>query len=215
METPWEGRVVSAEEFERLQQLYRPLADAVRELIDATVRTEADEATVAAAANAVREVSGSLRPFTEHGWHAVRNAETGRPLAFTNPAAGQRNPIAPPMEVHHRADGHFVSDVTLGAAYEGPPGTVHGGIVALVLDQLLGEAATEGLTLAKFTGTITLRYLRGTPLGPLHAEAWVERIDGHKTYAHGFIGDAQGPTAEAAGVFIMPAWARESQETAG
>lgn len=215
MTTPWEGRLVSPEEFERLQQRYRPLADAVRELIDATVRTEADEATAAAAATAVRGITASLHPFTEKGWHAVRNAETGRPLAFTNPAAGQRNPIAPPMEVQHRADGHFVSDVTLGAAYEGPPGTVHGGIVALVLDQLLGEAATEGLTLAKFTGTITLRYLRGTPLGPLHAEAWVDRIEGHKTYAHGFIGDAQGPTAEAEGVFVMPAWARESQENAG
>lgn len=214
MVTRWEGRLVSAEEFDRLQELYRPLADAVRELIDATVRTEADEATAAAAANVVRGVSASLRPFTQKGWHAVRHADTGRPLASTNPAAGQRNPIAPPMEVRQQPDGRCVTDIVLGPAYEGPPGTVHGGIVALVLDQLLGEAATEGLTLAKFTGTITLRYLRGTPLGPLHAEAWVDRIDGHKTYAHGFISDAQGTTAQAEGVFIMPAWARESQETA-
>ena len=80
MDTPWEGRLISAEEFDRLQQLYRPLADAVRELIDATVRTEADEVTVAAAANAVREVSASLTPFTEQGWHAVRHADTGQRL---------------------------------------------------------------------------------------------------------------------------------------
>ena len=85
---------------------------------------------------------------------------------------------------------------------------VHGGISALVLDHLLGEASSGGLTKPRFTGTITLRYLRGTALGPVHAEARIDRIEGHKTYARGFIGDADGPTVEAEGVFITPAWAR-------
>ncbi|MBU3707204.1 MAG: PaaI family thioesterase, partial [Mycobacterium sp.] len=130
---------------------------------------------------------------------------------FTNPAAGWRNPLAPPMEIYRNGDGRCWSDFTLGAAYEGPPGMAHGGIAALVLDQLLGEAATSGLTEPRFTGTISLRYLRGTPLGRLHAEAHVDRVEGHKTYARGFISDGQGPTVEAEGVFIMPAWARENQ----
>ena len=86
---------------------------------------------------------------------------------------------------------------------------MHGGISALVLDHLLGEAASAGLTKPRFTGTITLRYLRRTPLGPLHAEAHVDRIDGHKTYARGFISDADGTSVEAEGVFITPAWARD------
>jgi acyl-coenzyme A thioesterase PaaI-like protein len=55
----------------------------------------------------------------------------------------------------------------LQALYE--PGLVHGGMCALVLDQLLGEAASDGLTKPLFTGTITLKYLRGTPLGLLRA----------------------------------------------
>lgn len=63
-------------------------------------------------------------------------------------------------------------------------------------------------TLPKFTGTISLRYLRGTPLGPLRAEAYIEDTEDHKTYARGFISDSEGPTAEAEGVFIMPPWAR-------
>ena len=71
------------------------------------------------------------------------------------------------MVIHHDGDGRCWSEFTLGAAYEGPPGLVHGGICALVLDHLLGEAASEGLTKPRFTGTITLKYLRGTPLGPL------------------------------------------------
>jgi hypothetical protein len=207
-----EGKVISAAEFDRLQGLYGPLAEAVRELIDATVRTNADERTVTDATAAVRAVTDSLRPLNDHGWQALRHADTGRPLLFTNPAAGWRNPIAPPMVVHYDGADRCWSDFSLGAAYEGPPGMVHGGIAALVLDQLLGEVATSGLTKPKFTGTISLRYLRGTPLGALHAEAHVDRSEGHKTYARGVISDAQGPTVEAEGLFIMPAWAREQTD---
>ena len=37
------------------------------------------------------------------------------------------------------------------------PTLVHGGVSALVLDHMLGEAASEGLTKPQFTGTITCR----------------------------------------------------------
>ena len=42
------------------------------------------------------------------------------------------------------------------------------------------------------TGTISMRYLRGTPLGPLHTEARIERVRGVKAYAIGHIADAEG-----------------------
>lgn len=211
LDPQWERKPISAEEFDRLQRLYGPLADAVRGLIDATVRTEAGEDTIRAATDAVNAVTESLQPLSTGGWQALRHADTGRPLLFTNPAAGQRNPIAPPMVIHHEPDGRCWSEFTLGAAYEGPPGVAHGGIVALVLDHLLGEAASDGLVKPRFTGTITVKYLRGTPLGRLRAEASVERSEDHKTYVRGFISDAQGPTAEAEGVFITPAWARNGE----
>ncbi|HEY6646377.1 MAG TPA: PaaI family thioesterase, partial [Mycobacterium sp.] len=140
----------------------------------------------------------------------LRHEATGRPLTWTNPAVGLRNAIAPPMVIHHESDGRAWSEFNLGRPYEGPPGWVHGGICALVLDHILGEAASEGLTQPKFTGTITLRYLRGTPLGPLRAEAFIERIEGVKTFARGYLSDAQGTTVEAEGVFIRPAWARDA-----
>jgi acyl-coenzyme A thioesterase PaaI-like protein len=85
---------------------------------------------------------------------------------------------------------------------------VHGGVCALVLDHMLGEAASEGLTKPLFTGTITVKYLRGTPLGALRAEATIERTEDIKTFVHGSISDAAGITVEADGVFVMPAWAR-------
>jgi hypothetical protein len=42
----------------------------------------------------------------------------------------------------------------------------------------------------------------------LRAEAFIERIDGFKTFARGYLKDAEGVTVEAEGVFIQPAWAR-------
>ena len=68
---------------------------------------------------------------------------------------GVRNAIAPPMEIHHDDDRRCWAEFELGAAYEGPPGQVHGGISALVLDHILGEVASDGLTKPRFTGTIT------------------------------------------------------------
>jgi acyl-coenzyme A thioesterase PaaI-like protein len=114
------------------------------------------------------------------------------------------------MAIHHEDDGRCWSEFSLSGAYEGPPGWVHGGICALVLDHILGEAASDGLTQPKFTGTSTLRYLRGTPLGSLRAESFIERTEGVKTFARGYLSDADGTTVEAEGVFIRPAWARDA-----
>ena len=109
----------------------------------------------------------------------VRYVVGGRPLVWSNAVIGLRNPIAPPLTIHHEGDGtRCWSEFTLNGAYEGPPGLVHGGVCALILDHVLGEAASEGLTKPLFTGTITVRYVRGTPLGRLRAEAAVERTEG-------------------------------------
>jgi acyl-coenzyme A thioesterase PaaI-like protein len=112
--------------------------------------------------------------------------------------------------MHEEPDGLWWSEFELGEAYQGPPGWVHGGVLAMVLDQLLGEAASDGLTKPLFTGTITLRYLRGTPLGKLRAEAAIERTDGHKTFVSGHMYDGEGKTVEAEGIFIKPQWARDA-----
>ena len=202
--------VISAEEYDRQRVLYEPLTDAIRKLIGAGIHTDVDEATAREAQKAIEAVTAMLESKQRTATTTLRHEATGRPLAWANPAVGLRNAIAPPMDIRHESDGTCWAEFTLGPAYEGPPGLVHGGICALVLDHILGEAASEGLTQPKFTGTITLRYLRGTPLGPLRAEAFIERIEGVKTFARGYLSDAQGTTVEAEGVFIRPAWARNA-----
>jgi acyl-coenzyme A thioesterase PaaI-like protein len=199
---------ISAEDVERLRALYEPLAQSVRELIDATVRTQADAATVAAAKSEIDSATARLRQKQLDGSFGVRYLTSGERMAWGNAVIGIRNPIAPPLEIHHDATGKSFCDFHLGAAYEGPPGHVHGGVAALILDHLLGEAASDGIN-PRLTGTISFRYVRANRLGHLHAEAMTTRIDGVKTFAAGHLADEEGVTVEAEGVFILPRWARD------
>ena len=202
---------ISADEVERLRAVYQPLAESVRELIDATVRTEVDAAAVAAAKAEIDSATACLRQKQTEGSFGVRYLATGERMAWGNAVIGIRNPIAPPVQIQRDADGKSVCDFHLGAAYEGPPGHVHGGVAALVLDHLLGEAASDGIN-PRLTGTISFRYVRATRLGDLHAEAVITRTEGVKTYAVGHLADAEGVTVEAEGVFIQPRWARDTSE---
>ncbi len=176
-------------DFSRLETVYGPLAGSVRRLIDISIRTAADRATVAAAKSkidsAAEELSASLQP----GSFGVQLTPDGETIAWGNVVVGLRNPVAPPLVIHHEPDGLVWSEFVLGAAYEGPPGHVHGGVCSLILDHVLGATAHQPLRPA-YTGTLILRYLRKTALGrPLRAEAHVDRIDGVKTFSTGHIAD--------------------------
>jgi hypothetical protein len=202
---------LSSEDVARLRAVYGPLAESVRALIDATVRTEMDADTVAAAKAEIDSATARLRRKQMDGSFGVRYLASGERMAWGNAVIGLRNPIAPPVQIHRDATAASVWDFHLGAAYEGPPGHVHGGVAALVLDHLLGEAASDGIN-PRLTGTISFRYLRTTRLGPLHAEAAITHTEGVKTYAVGHLADDEGITVEAEGVFIQPRWTREPSE---
>lgn len=196
-------------DYGELESVYALLAESLRRLIDISIRTEAGAAAVAAATSkidsAAAELSGALKP----GPFGVHRNPDGQTIAWGNAVVGLRNPIAPPLVIHHEPDGLVWSEFVLGAAYEGPPDTVHGGMCALVLDHVLGATAHQPDKPA-FTGTLTLRYRRPTALGrPLRAQAHVERVEGVKTFAVGHLADEHGVTVEAEGIFIHPRPAAE------
>jgi acyl-coenzyme A thioesterase PaaI-like protein len=202
---------LSAEDVDRLRAVYEPLTESVRALIDATIRTEVDADAVAAAKAEIDSATARLCRQQTEGSFGVRYLATGERMAWGNAVIGIRNPLAPPVLIHRDDSGTSVCDFHLGAAYEGPPGHVHGGVAALVLDHLLGEAASDGIN-PRLTGTINFRYVRATRLGDLHAEARITRTEGVKTYAVGHLADDEGVTVEAEGVFIQPRWARDGSE---
>ncbi len=121
-----------------------------------------------------------------------------------SPVVGPANPIAPHIEFVQQGD-ELVAEHVFDAPWCGPPASVHGGIVALVFDELLG-CATVVNQLGGFTGTLTIRYVSLTPLGkPIRMRGWIVRRDGRKTWAKGTMHHGDTLCAEAEGVFIAPA----------
>ena len=195
---------ITPEQVEHELSLYGPFTQVVRELVDATIRTEVDEAEVRAVQAELEGIVRRLRSRQLDGAYAANHR--GRP--WGNTVIGVRNAVAPPLDIERDSTGRASSRFHLGAAYEGPPGLVHGGVSALILDQMLGEATGAGGK-PGMTASLTLTYRRATPLGDLRAEAWIERSEGIKTWARGHLSDADGVTVEAEGLFILPRWARE------
>lgn len=125
-----------------------------------------------------------------------------------NPVSGTSNPLAPPLEMRQVTEGPDGPDgrrtqgrVRFGSAYQGPPGHVHGAMVAAMYDDLLGRSQLA----AGFTGSITIRYRRPTPLHrDLDVAAWVDRVDGRKRWVHGTCHLDGVLLTEAEGLFIAP-----------
>jgi acyl-coenzyme A thioesterase PaaI-like protein len=193
---------------EALESYLAPLADSVRALVDATIRSTLDEKGTRLAKARIDEATALLRGSQLPGPAGVHVNAEGRSWHWGNAAAGLRNALAPPMLLEFDQAGRVSSELDLGAAYEGPPGHLHGGVAALVLDHLMGVTASAGKVPA-VTGTLTLRYRRATALGRIRVEGWVDRYEGYKTYVVGRIADSDGVTVEAEGVFVRPRWARD------
>ncbi|MBV8957973.1 MAG: PaaI family thioesterase [Actinobacteria bacterium] len=191
---------------DHLEEL-RTLADSVRNVIDATVKTGVDYDAMGRAAELLRAVAAELsaverQPLAPPDLDALRRA----PHHFFawDPQIGPANPLA--ANVRMEVDGDTVhGHVTFPRAYQGPPGQVHGGVIAGVYDQVLG-LANFIVGRPGFTGTLSVRYVAPTPLGaPLRFEARQERSERRKLFTSGrcFHGDTLVSTAE--GIFISRA----------
>jgi acyl-coenzyme A thioesterase PaaI-like protein len=191
-------------DLDELAAVYGPLAESLRRLIDVSIRSEVNADVVTTAKARIDAAADELSQSMIPGSFGIRQGPDGQGVVWGNVVIGLRNPVAPPLTIHHEPDGSVWTEFTLGAAYEGPDGHVHGGVCALILDHVLGATAHQPGRPA-VTGTLTIRYRRGTRLGqPLRARAHVDRVEGVKTFAVGVIEDDEGVTVEADGVFIHP-----------
>lgn len=123
------------------ESVYASLTESVRRLIDVTIRSQAGPAAVAAAKAKIDGAADELSVVLHPGPLGVQLMPDGQSVAWGNAVVGLRNPVAPPLVIHHEPDGVVWSEFVLGAPYEGPPGNVHGGVCALVLDHVLGATA--------------------------------------------------------------------------
>ncbi|WP_240771348.1 PaaI family thioesterase [Nocardioides sp. GY 10113] len=158
----------------------------------------------------MNDVAGRLNAIAEHlEEHAPGTDErlvdmwAGEGVARHDPVTGPENAIAPPLHVYGLPDGSVSGTVTLGLPYQGPPGCVHGGVSALLLDHTLGVANAWGPGPSGMTGTLTLRYRRRTPLfEELTVSARQVSHTGRKIRTVGTISAGGEVCVEADGLFI-------------
>jgi len=192
-------------EKERRLESMAQLAASIRALCDAAAST-------AAPADAVDELRERVDAVTER---LLREQHDGPysglmrlPLDYNDPHSllplspiiGRFNPTAPDVDLHFE-EGAVRGRAKLGKRHIGPPGAAHGGVTALIADQLIAVAPFAiDSKLAYVTRTLTVRYRAPTPLyRELSLEARCETHgDGYpeRVVTHGTIRDGDRTTVE-------------------
>jgi acyl-coenzyme A thioesterase PaaI-like protein len=181
-------------------------------VIGRLVESNAPESELSAAADGLERYAERLatHPRLRRLEGFAETATAGDVAAFfdQSPIIGLSNPLAPPVAVRRSGERSAEGRARFGAAYEGPPGCVHGGWVAAAFDEVLGFvqslAGSPG-----FTGTLTIRYRKPTPLHTdLRFEATVTGTERRKTFAEGRLYAGDLLTAEAEAIFISADRAR-------
>lgn len=118
----------------------RRLADAARRVLHGLVVTDADTDALRDAADQLEAVSMLFDTSAKRSIYEgfAESANSGDPVGFFDhsPMLGRANPLAPPIELRVVDDHTMEGTATFGAAYEGPPGCVHGGYVAAAFDEV-------------------------------------------------------------------------------
>lgn len=199
----------------------RRAAAAARDLIGVLVNNGAGDDVLGPIAAELDALVERLAPTARRSRYAGTTGLRAAPDAGADNAAvmethtviGRANPIAPPMEIdttghsgtaESSAGDAVTATVTYGHQYEGPPGCVHGGMLAAAFDLVLAmSAATYGKLLV--TGTLSVRYRRPTPLHtPLTFAGRLVGAEGRKVRSAATVTDAEGQvTAEAEGIFLV------------
>ena len=189
---------------------YERLAMALRRINALAVAAVLDEDAVVDAAAVLERLGDTLAGGAGEGRRPRQMPDpAGDPREFfpTSPVVGLENPVAAPV-VLQIVDGAGGGPLEVRATacfdfpYEGPPGCVHGGVIAETFDELLGSATIVAGN-PGMTGTLTVRFRKPTPLrADLTMEARYLGRDGRKVRAWGAIYHGEVLTAEAEGIFI-------------
>jgi acyl-coenzyme A thioesterase PaaI-like protein len=180
------------------------LGDALRVLVEQATVTEAPDGHLLRVAAAVRELSDLLGDRVREHAAPARADDLLGGVRLYNPVTGAGSALAPPLHIEVVA-GVAIGRCTLGMAFEGPPMYAHGGVSAMLLDQILGHAVVAsgnpGMTVRLDTA-----YRAPVPLlTPLRLTAEVLDVDGRRVTATGTIATSAEPDTtlvSATGTFV-------------
>lgn len=175
------------------------LGEAVRRLLDVVVQTGASPAELRTAATAIDSVTASLGGPVVRADMAIDRDSYRSHMSLVG---GLSHPAAPQLVLE--PDEHGVTgQVTVGPVFQGGPGLVHGGVLALLIDHAMGCVAA-GPQRPAMTVQLSLRYRRPTPLGvPLTVAARLDRIEGRKLHLSATISADGQVTVNAHAIFLM------------
>ena len=180
------------------------LGEALRGLIEQAVATEVPGEDLHRVAEQIREATAQLSGQARGRAQLPSADDLLDGIRMYNPVTGSGNGLAPPLHIELAGD-TAVGTCTLGLAYEGPPTCAHGGVSAMLLDQLLGYA-TSAAGHPGMTVQLDTTYRAPVPLQtPLRLTAWVTGVNGRRVTARGAIATAAEPDTvlvEASGIFV-------------
>jgi acyl-coenzyme A thioesterase PaaI-like protein len=114
---------------------------------------------------------------------------------------GKANPLGIAADITREGD-EAVLRTTLGPAFEGAPGRAHGGVVAALIDEVMGFVLSINATTA-YTGRLTVTYRAPTPLGvEIEMRAKLHRHHGRKLHIEADAYDGTVLLAHGEGLFI-------------
>jgi acyl-coenzyme A thioesterase PaaI-like protein len=196
----------TAEPSARRAELHRT-GNALRKIIHRLHGSKAEAGELSEVAGQLEELAKQLDELT---LGSMYEGILESPLAGADPHAffdhspmlGRANPLAPPLELWPD-DGVIRGRAVFGAAYEGPPGCVHGGYIAAAFDEVLGSTQSLGGGRPGMTGRLTVHYRSPTPLREeLTFESRVTDVSGRKTLTYGTLHAGDRLCAEAEALFI-------------
>jgi acyl-coenzyme A thioesterase PaaI-like protein len=181
-----------------------------RRLLRVLIASGAPVDMLDAAAEELDRLATTLEPYaTRSRYPATAEGTVVRlrdpAIAAHHPLLGAANPIAPPLVSEQHDDGSVTLRGTYDNRAEGMPGLVHGGILAMGFDLVLGIASARTIERPAMTGTLTLRYRSPTPLyeGVVY-RAVGERRSERTVLAHGTLHIGDRLCVEAQGIWVVP-----------
>jgi acyl-coenzyme A thioesterase PaaI-like protein len=149
-------------------ELYE-LAESLRGVVEQMVRIDAAHPELARAQAECEAIAQRLSAVARQGMRPRMAPDDdpartdARPYYAGDASRWHCNPFHPPLVLERAGENGLRARFRLGLTHEGPPGCVHGGFVAMLLDTVLGHANVL-YGLPGLTARLTVRYRRPTPL---------------------------------------------------
>ena len=187
-------------------QARQRLASATRALNEKLVSTDIDPELAAVLTEKIEGLAAELRQaqqvtglvdMAKRGQRGTIDDVMGELVSV----GGRSHPCSPELR-WQEASNRITGTVKFSQAFEGPPGHVHGGWVAGVLDHLMGmthvRTGHPGMT-----GGLSVRYLKPTPLNlVIEVSAQATELDDKRTEVKAEMRFGETTTATAEAIFV-------------